>query len=47
MNTNVLRFSLFGIARDQEVDHTFVKFIVHSLTMIEGKIIVLSDFRRI
>ena len=26
MNINTLRYSLFGIAGDQEVDHTFVKF---------------------
>ena len=25
MNKNILRFSLFGIAGRQEVDHTFVK----------------------
>ena len=25
MNINTLRYSLFGIAGDQEVDHTFVK----------------------
>ena len=26
MNINILRYSLFGIAGGQEVDHTFVKF---------------------
>ena len=26
MNTNILRYSLFGIAGGQEVDYTFVKF---------------------
>ena len=30
---NILRYSLFGIAGGQEVDHTFVKFITYSLTM--------------
>ena len=28
MNINILRYSLFGIARDQDVGHTLVKFIV-------------------
>ena len=28
-----LRYSLFGIAGGQEVDHTFVKFIIYPLTM--------------
>ena len=27
MNINILRYSLFGIARDQEDEHTFVKFV--------------------
>ena len=26
MNINILRYSLFGIAEGQEVDHTFVRF---------------------
>ena len=47
MNTNILCYSLFGIARDQEVDHTCVKFIIYPLTMIAGKTIVLSDFHKI
>ena len=47
MNTNILRYTLFGFAKDQEVDHTFVKFIIYYLTMIAGKINVVSDFRRI
>ena len=34
MNTIILRYSLFGIAGGQEVDHTFVKFIIYTLTMI-------------
>ena len=34
MNINILRYSLFSIARGQEVDHTFVKFIIYPLTMI-------------
>ena len=34
MNINILRYSLFGIAGGQEVDHVFVKFIIHPLTMI-------------
>ena len=34
MNINTLRYSLFGIAGGQEVDHTFVKFIVYPLTMV-------------
>ena len=38
MNINILRYSLFGIAKGQEVDHTFVKFILHPLTMIVGEI---------
>ena len=37
MNTNVLRYSLFGIAGGQEVDHTFVKFIIYPLTMIASQ----------
>ena len=37
MNMNILRYSLFGIAGSQEVDHTFVKFIVYPLTMIALK----------
>ena len=28
MNINILRYSLFGIAGGQEVDHTFVKFTI-------------------
>ena len=27
MNIDILRYSLFGIAGGEEVDHTFVKFI--------------------
>ena len=34
MNINNLRYFLFGIAGDQEVDHTFVKFIIYPLTII-------------
>ena len=34
MNINILRYSLFGIAGGQEVDHTFLKFIIYPLTMI-------------
>ena len=34
MNINILRYSHFGIAGGQEVDHTFVKFIIYPLTMI-------------
>ena len=34
MNINILHYSLFGIARGQEVDHTFVKFIIYPFTMI-------------
>ena len=34
MNTTILRYSLFGIAGGQEVDHTFVKLIIYPLTMI-------------
>ena len=31
MNINILRYSLFGIAGDQEADHNFVKDILHVL----------------
>ena len=31
LNRNILRYSLFGIAGGQEVDHTFVKFIIYPL----------------
>ena len=34
MSINILRYSLLGIAGGQEVDHTFVKFIIYPLTMI-------------
>ena len=34
MNINNLRYSLFGIAGGQEVDHNFVKFIIYSHTKI-------------
>ena len=34
MKINILRYSLFGITGDQEVDHTYVKFIIYPLTMI-------------
>ena len=34
MNLNILRYSLFDIARGQEVDHTFIKSIIYPLTMI-------------
>ena len=37
MNINILRYSLFGIAEGQEVDHTFGKFIIYPLTMIALK----------
>ena len=37
MNINILRYSLFGNAGVQEVDHTFVKIIVYPLTMIAFK----------
>ena len=30
----ILRYSLFGIAGGQEIDHTFAKFIISPLTMI-------------
>ena len=38
MNVNILHYSLFGIAGGQEVDHTFVKFIIYPLTMIANLI---------
>ena len=44
MNINTLRYSLFGIAGSQEVDHTFIKFIIYLFRMIAfnlGKHIVL------
>ena len=34
MKRNILCYSLFGIARGQEVYHTFVEFIINPLTMI-------------
>ena len=34
MNINILRYSLFSIAGGQEIDHAFVKFIIHPLAMI-------------
>ena len=34
MNINILRYSLFGIIGIQEVNHTFIKFIIYPLTMI-------------
>ena len=34
MNINILRYSLFGIAGGQAVDHTSVKFIIYPRTMI-------------
>ena len=34
MNLDILQYSLFGIAGGQEVDQTFVKFIIYPLTMI-------------
>ena len=37
MNINILRYSLFGIAGGQEVDHTFVKF----------KCLQISDFSEV
>ena len=33
MIINILRYFLFGIAGDQEVDHTLVKFIIYSRAM--------------
>ena len=41
MNVNILRYSFFGIAGGQEVDHTFVKFIIYPLTMIASKATLL------
>ena len=38
MNISILRYSLFGIAGGQEVDHTFVKFTYYPLTIIASKI---------
>ena len=32
MNINILRYSLFGIAEGQEVDHTFVKFVIRAVS---------------
>ena len=37
MNINILRYSLFGIAGGQEVNYTFVKFIIYLLAMIAFK----------
>ena len=34
MNINILRYSLFGITGGQEVDRTFVEFIIFPLTKI-------------
>ena len=34
MNINILRYPLFGIAGGEEVDHTFVKFMIYPLAMI-------------
>ena len=31
---NILRYSFFGIAGGQEVNHTFVKFVIFPITMI-------------
>ena len=39
MNINILCYFLFGIAGGQEVDHTFVKFIIFPLTTIADKYI--------
>ena len=38
MNINILCYSLFGIAGNQEADHTFAKFIIYPLTMIAFKL---------
>ena len=37
MNIYILRYSLFGIAGGQEVDHTFVQFIIYPLAMIASR----------
>ena len=34
MNIYILRYSLFGFAGGQKVDHAFVKFIIYPLAMI-------------
>ena len=36
MNIDILRYSLFSIAGGHKVDHTFVKFILYPLTIIES-----------
>ena len=33
MNINILRYFFFGIAGGQDVNHTFVKFIIYLFTM--------------
>ena len=39
MNINILLYSLFSVAGDQEVDHTFVKFklIMFALPLFANK----------
>ena len=32
MNINILRYSLFDIAGGQEVDHTFLKFVIRAIS---------------
>ena len=39
MNINILRYSLFGIAVGQEVDHTFNKFIYFFQLLIYSQFI--------
>ena len=40
MYINILRYSLFGIAESQELEHTFVKFVIYPLAMIAYRLFI-------
>ena len=42
LETDILHYSLFGIAGGQEIDHTLVKFIIYPLTMIAFNIYCIT-----
>ena len=43
MNTNILRYSLFGVAEGQEIDYTFVKFTVYFVYYGQNRFLMIIN----
>ena len=45
MNINILRYSLFGVAGGQEMDHTFLKLIIYPLTNFQLAMVAFAQIK--